>query len=58
VQNCSDEERRLLILQAAYDQDLQEFTFLGATGVISSVLNEMPDLVDFSNQKFPPDPKQ
>ena len=33
----SDEERRLLILQAAYDQDLQKFTFLGATGVINNV---------------------
>jgi hypothetical protein len=34
----SDEERRLLILQAAYDQDLQGFTFLRATGVIRNVV--------------------
>jgi hypothetical protein len=48
----SDEERRLLILQAAYGQDLQEFTFLGATGVISNVFNEMLELVDFLIKNF------
>jgi hypothetical protein len=52
----SDEQRRLIILQAAYDQDIQELTFLGATGVISDVLNEMPDLVNFLVQNFPRDP--
>jgi len=52
----SDEQRRLLILQAAYDQDVQELTFLGATGVIGNVLNEMPDLVNFLTQNFPRDP--
>jgi hypothetical protein len=54
----SDEERGLLISQAAYDQDLQEFKFLGVIGVVSNVFNEMPDLVDFLIKKFPPDPKQ
>lgn len=52
----SDEQRRLIILQAVYDQDIQELTFLGATGVISDVLNEMPDLVNFLVQNFPRDP--
>jgi hypothetical protein len=49
----SDEQRRLLILQAAYDEDLEELKFLGATGVISHVLNEMPELVDFLIKAFP-----
>jgi len=49
----SDEERRLLILQTAYDQDPSRSSHsFGATGVISNVFNEMPDLVDFSNQNF------
>lgn len=52
----SDEQRRLIILQAAYDQDIQELTFLGATGVVSDVLDEMPDLVNFLVQNFPRDP--
>src|SRR4029077_2086255 len=39
----SDEQRRLLILQAVYDQDREELKFLGATGVLSHVLNEMPE---------------
>jgi hypothetical protein len=52
----SDEQRRLLILQAVYDQDLEELKFLGATGVISHVLNEMPELVDFLIKTFPLDP--
>jgi hypothetical protein len=51
----SDEQRRLLILQAVYDQDIQELRFLGATGVASDVLNEMPDLVNFLTKAFPPD---
>jgi hypothetical protein len=51
----SDEQRRLLILQGAYDQDLEELGFLGAAGIISDVLNEMPDLVNFLLANFPPD---
>lgn len=52
----SDEQRRLLILQAVYDQDREELKFLGATGVVSHVLNEMPELVDFLIKTFPLDP--
>jgi hypothetical protein len=51
-----DEQRRLLILQAVYDQDREELKFLGATGVLSHVLNEMPELVDFLIKTFPLDP--
>jgi hypothetical protein len=51
----SDEQRRLLILQAVYDQDIQEPGFLGATGVIGEVLNEMPDVVNFLVTAFPLD---
>jgi len=52
----SDEQRRLLILQAVYDQDLEELKFLGAAGVVSHVLDEMPELVDFLIKTFPLDP--
>ena len=51
----SDEQRRLLIFQAVYDQDIQELGFLGATGVIGEVLNEMPDVVNFLVTAFPLD---
>jgi hypothetical protein len=54
----SGEERRLLICKLPTTKTFKKLTFLGATEVISNVFNEMPDLVDFSNQKFPPDPKQ
>ena len=51
----SDEQRRLLILQAVYDQDREELKFLGATGIIGHVLNEMPELVEFLIKTFPSD---
>ena len=54
----SDEQRRLLILQAVYDQDIQELRFLGAIGVIGHVLNEMPDFVTFLLKAFPADLSQ
>jgi hypothetical protein len=43
------------LLQAVYDQDREELKFLGATGVISHVLNEMPELVEFLLKTFPLD---
>jgi hypothetical protein len=51
----SDEQRRLLILQAAYNQHADELRFLGASGVIGDVLNEMPTFVAFLRQNFPAD---
>src|SRR5262249_1105733 len=53
----SDEQRQLLILQVLLDQNRQGLTFLGATGVITHVLNEMPDLGNFLMQTFPVDPQ-
>jgi hypothetical protein len=53
----SDEQRRLLILQAAYDQDINALGFLGATGVGFDVLNEMPRFVAFLKANFPGDPE-
>jgi hypothetical protein len=54
----SDEQRSLLIVQAVYDQDVEELGFLGAAGFISHVLNELPDLVNFLLESFPPDSPQ
>jgi hypothetical protein len=47
-----------LIVQAVYDQDVEELGFLGAAGFISHALNELPDLVNFLLESFPPDSPQ
>jgi hypothetical protein len=56
----SDEQRRLLILQATLDHDIQGLTFLGAAGVIGEVLTEIepPELSNFLVQTFPADSPQ